>query len=71
MVFRGCGDDAVEWIAVGKIEFESEAGDLGVHRNHAQTFGHFGKQGVNVFRVLDPSFGGTWGRSPEERCLRR
>ena len=61
MGFRSCGDDAVERIAVWKIEFEGDAGDFGIDRNHAETFGHLGKQGVNAVRVLDPPFGAEIG----------
>lgn len=55
--FRRCGDDAVEWVAVWKIEFEGEACDFRADRNHTKTFGHLGEQGINAVCVFDPPFG--------------
>ena len=53
MDFGSCRDHAIGWIAVWKIEGECDPGDFGADRNHAETFGHLGKQVTNTLGVRE------------------
>jgi hypothetical protein len=57
----GCGDDPVERIAEGKIEFEGQAGDFRSDQNHAETSGHLGKLDSHAVRKLNQPFGSEVG----------